>query len=622
MSKNIQTSLKIGIVGCGNMAKIHARLLKKYANTENLAVCDKDDLRLEDFAFSTGITHTYNDLGAMLEKFQPDIVHIVTPPATHKAIALQCLENNSHILIEKPMCVSLKEAKEIAEAAKRKKRLVCVDHMRSFDPLIIKTHKILESKKCGEIINISVGYSYDYLKRVNTDAAARWINNLPGGSFFDLMPHLLCILNDFLPDIKLEKSLCLRDNKNILTDLHCLFTSSKGSGALHMSLHVFPLKNYVEFECTNGILRVDFRNFLLIWRKNYGLPNAVERIVENLSIGWQMILGSFASIINFVRGRLDPYAGLDHIIQRFFIAVLQGGDSPVSVEKAHKLLALTQKIFANEKISDNKKERIPQKLGDADVLVTGGTGFIGRRLVNRLLEKGHKVRVFSHRELSLSEQSSLFSGNVEFFFGNIYASDDIETACQGIQTIYHLAAAMQGDWNYHMDTTITGTRNILNAADKAGVKRFIYASTLNVYDAKNYPQDGVINETFAFEDQPEKRGAYSHAKLKAEKIVRDFVNQTQMSISLLRPGLVYGPGIGKGPLLGDVGRRIGKNCVMVMGMGSRKLPLTYVDNLIDAFLLFGESNEKVNGKIYNIVDHDYPTQCEFIKIYRELTKEK
>ena len=153
------------------------------------------------------------------------------------------------VFIEKPICISTKEADEIIEKARQIKKLVCIDHMRVFDPMTIQARKILNSNKLGKITNISVGYSYDYLKRVNTDAAARWINNLPGGSFFDLMPHLLCLLDDFLPDLRFEESFTKKNDSGIVTDLACIFSSSAGTGTLHMSLNVYPLKNYVEFKC-------------------------------------------------------------------------------------------------------------------------------------------------------------------------------------------------------------------------------------------------------------------------------------------------------------------------------------------------------------------------------------
>lgn len=610
---------KIAIIGCGNMAKVHARLLMKHLSRSRLAVCDRDPIRLEDFSEQTQITNVYTDLTKLLEEFKPTIVHIVTPPSTHKFLAIECLKKGCHVFIEKPVAINTNEVDEIIQAAQQHQCLVCIDHMRSFDPLIFQAKSLMDSGSYGKITNIKVEYSYDYLKRIDTDAAARWIKTLPGGSFFDLMPHLLCILDDFLPNIKLEKSFPTINEDQLITDLHCLFSSSSGTGQLHLSLNILPLKNSVEFECTEGSILVDFRNFLIIKRKNLSLPNAVARIVQNLSVGFQYVGGSLVSIFNFLRGKLDPYAGLDYLIEHFLIETSQKGKSPMNLEKAKASLALTEKIFEHclyREESNPVEERLPS----ADVLVTGGTGFIGRRLVNRLIKEGKRVRVFTHRFLHDDQLNNLYEGNVQVVRGNIYNQEDVNRACQDVQSVFHLAAAMKGDWNYHLDTTISGTRNILLAASQAKINHFIYASTLNVYDAKNYPKNGEVNENFPFEDHPQNRGAYSHAKLKAEKLVRQMMEEGGLNITIVRPGLVYGPG---GPEIpGDVGRSLFKNMILVFGMGLRKIPFVYVDNVIDAFVGILNAGKVTYSKIYNIVDSDYTTQREFVQEYNKIAQKK
>ncbi len=610
--------LKVGIVGCGNIASKHLGFITRFISKDKIALCDKDELRLDDFSKRTGIGRKYSTLEKMILDFHPDIVHILTPPSTHKDIAIKCLKEGCHVLIEKPMCVSTEEADEIIRVAHEHKRLVCVDHMRLFDPLFIKAKEILNSGKIGEITNISVCYSYDLLNRIHLDASSRWKNQLPGGAFFDIMPHVLCLLEDFMPDIRV-KSVSIKTGSDSITDLWCIFKSSSATGSLHMSINIFPLQNYVVFECTQGILKVDFRNFLLIFRKQNNLPNAVERVFGNLSEGVQILRRTFSSVLNFLRGRLDPYAGLGSIIKRFYSAIINNGESPVPPEKAKKLLSLTEEIFSLKSKVASMHSPIPNShLESADVLVTGGTGFIGRHLVSRLLKKGYKVRLLTRQNLNDKKVKSLFkSNNIEIIRGDIYDYKSVETACKGIDTVYHLAAATQGDWNYHLDTTITGTKNILEASIKTGVKHMVYVSTLNVYNATRYPLNGFVDEDFSYEDLPEKRGNYSHAKLKAEKIVREYMKQDKMSISILRPGLVYGPG---GRIFSpDVGYKIGKKMLIVLG-GRKRLPLVYIDNLVDALVLAGELKERARG-VFNVVDDDYPTQREFIKTYKKFTND-
>lgn len=620
MNQENKINLKIGIVGCGNIAKVHLRFVTQYVAKSDIALCDLDPLRLEEFAKTVGIEHTYIDLDAMLSSFKPEIVHILTPPFTHKTIAEKCLKKGCHVLIEKPICVSLEEVNQISQAAQENKKLVCVDHMRLFDPLVLKAVNMVKSGQIGEIVNISAAYSYDYLQRVDSDPASKWIKDLPGGPFFDVIPHPLCVIDKLLPGLKLEKSVTIKNIQDLDTELWCVFTSLNKTATLHMSLNINPLVNYLEIECTQGIIKVDLRNFLLTVRKKGSLPNAIERIAGNFSVGTQIIRGTVGSIFKFIGGKLDPYSGLNKIIEKFYTAVRKNGSSPVPLEEAKKLLELTLAIFSYQKFGKEKNVQHFTELAPADFLVTGGTGFIGRRLVNKLIENGHTVRIFSHRSLNENEIGKMFAGKVDVVKGNIYNLDDVKKACLNVKKIIHLAAAMKGDWNYHLDTTITGTRNILEAAELSHVDQLVYVSTINVYDAKKYPRNGIINEEFSYEDMPEKRGSYSHAKLRAEKLVKEFINKSSVAITVVRPGLVYGPN--RPAFLQDVGYRIGKRWVFVIGSGRRRLPLVYVDNLVDALILTTKKKDKAGKGIFNVVDDEYPTQRAYIKAYKELTKER
>lgn len=620
MSQKKKMELKIGIVGCGNIAKVHLRYILQYIDKGNISLCDSDALRLEEFAKVFNINNTFNELNAMLSSFKPDVVHILTPPFTHKTIAEECLKNGCHVLIEKPVCISLEELSQIDRTACENKRMACVDHMRLFDPLILKAEGMVKSGQLGAIINISAEYSYDFFQREDIDAASRWIKDLPGGAFFDTMAHPLCVIDKFLPGLKLEKSVTVKNSRGLDNELWCVFTFLDKTATLHMSLSINPLVNCVEIECTNGFIKIDLRNFLLVVRKKHSLPNLIERIVGNFSVAMQIICGTIGSIFKFLSGKLDPYSGLNTIIKNLYAsAVSENGVSPVPHAEVKRLLALMVDIFPYQKLEIDKNLRQKEALSDADFLITGGTGFIGRRLVNKLIEKGYRVRVLSHRELNENEIKKIFNGKVEVIKGNIYSLEDVKKACFNVKKVIHLAAASKGDWNYHLDTTITGTRNILEAADSLKVESVIYVSTINVYDAKKYPHNRVINEDFAYEDLPERRGNYSHAKLRAEKFVKEFIKKSQMPISIVRPGLVYGPG--KQAFLQDIGYRIGKRLVVVIGSGNRRLPLVYVDNLVDALVMIAQKKEG-SREVFNVVDCEYPTQHTYMKAYKKLTNER
>jgi len=136
---------------------------------DNLCICDENAYRLNDFGDRHGIVNRFNSLDPMLASFKPDIVHVLTPPMTHKDVAIACLQARCHVLIEKPVCVTNDEADAILKVALENKRMVVVDHMRLFDPLVAQAKEVLSSGSLGEVVNVSATYTYDYLQRVNYD---------------------------------------------------------------------------------------------------------------------------------------------------------------------------------------------------------------------------------------------------------------------------------------------------------------------------------------------------------------------------------------------------------------------------------------------------------------------
>ncbi len=260
----------------------------------------------------------------------------------------------------------------------------------------------------------------------------------------------------------------------------------------------------------------------------------------------------------------------------------------------------------------NKRSN-PEKL----VLVTGGTGFIGQRLVKRILADGYKVRLFSR---SGKNNEKIKHDQLEYIEGDIASAHDVNNACKDVDAVYHLAAAMQGSWEEHQRITIDGTKNIVDACKENKVNQLIYISTLNVYDASSYDKNLTVNEDFPYENNPLMRGHYSHAKLLAEKYLLEH-QPKGLSTFIIRPGLVYGNP--ERPFSLDVGKKLFNKLFIIPGMGNKKIPFVYVENLIDAILCVDLEEMSLESviKIYNVVDKDYMTARQFLTEYLKITNQ-
>jgi len=239
------------------------------------------------------------------------------------------------------------------------------------------------------------------------------------------------------------------------------------------------------------------------------------------------------------------------------------------------------------------------------VLLTGASGFIGSVVLDKLIDRNHSVIAFVRNKSSIK-----VNDYIQVIEGDITDTDSVNKACQGVDVVVHLAAAMTGDETYQQHVTIKGTENILMACHTSGIKQLIYISTINVYASNSYQDNAVVDESFQLEDNPEYRGAYSNTKLKAEAIV---LNDKETISTVIRPGLVYGK---NNIISADVAIPVYKNIYVYPGSGHRKLPMVYVGNLADAIVTASETRA-VTTQAYNIVDSELPSQREVISIYND-----
>ena len=225
------------------------------------------------------------------------------------------------------------------------------------------------------------------------------------------------------------------------------------------------------------------------------------------------------------------------------------------------------------------------------MLVTGGTGFLGGRLVERLLQSGRTVRI-----LARTPAPAWQARGVQVVSASLSDAAAIARACEGVGTVFHVAAkvGVWGKYQQFYDTNVVGTRNILAACRKAGVRRLVHTSTPSVV----YSGGDIrgADETLPLtRDCP---SPYPTTKAQAEKEVLA-ANSPELRTVSLRPHLVWGPG---DPHL--VPRLIARHSrLRIIGSGTNRVDMVHVENAVDAHLLAERSAEgPAAGKAYFITN--------------------
>jgi len=168
------------------------------------------------------------------------------------------------------------------------------------------------------------------------------------------------------------------------------------------------------------------------------------------------------------------------------------------------------------------------------VLVTGATGFVGRNLCPYLVERGHRVRALVRRT---SDHGFLDGLGVEKAWGDLRDSGAVAAAVEGCRAVIHAGAVFRfwGRREEFWATNVEGTRNVLEAARRAGVGRFVHISTIAVIGKP--PAEGLITEETPCRPQD----AYQESKLEAERLVMRSGREWGLPVIVLRPGAIYGP---------------------------------------------------------------------------------
>jgi nucleoside-diphosphate-sugar epimerase len=260
---------------------------------------------------------------------------------------------------------------------------------------------------------------------------------------------------------------------------------------------------------------------------------------------------------------------------------------------------------------------------DERILVTGSSGFIGSKVVETLLNHGFTdIGCFVRPSSQLSRLGKtlrrLNAGKkVEIVTGDLLSPSDCRKAAAGASIIYHLAAGMEKSFAGAFMNSALATRNLMDAFLRFGQpKRFVNVSSFAVYSNLALKRGALLDETSPLEEAPQQRfDAYGFGKLKQEELVREYAARYGLPYVIVRPGYVFGPG--KQELNGRVGIKTFGFFIQING--SNLLPLTYVDNCAEAIVLAGLT-AGIDGEVFNVVDNELMTGCQFLKAYRKKAK--
>lgn len=191
--------IKCGVIGYGgafNMGKFHADFINKTDGLSVVAICDKDPERVKVAQKDYPKVSVFQSVDTMLESTNINLAFVVTPHNTHASVALKCLEQGKHVVVEKPMCLTVKEATSMIEKAKDKRVMLSVFHNRRWDPDFLTIKDIIQKGLIGNVFQIEAsccGYGHP---------GFWWRSDklISGGILYDWGAHYIDWILNIIPD--------------------------------------------------------------------------------------------------------------------------------------------------------------------------------------------------------------------------------------------------------------------------------------------------------------------------------------------------------------------------------------------------------------------------------------
>ncbi len=602
------TNLRVGLVGAGYISEFHASALKRVPNARLVGITDVVTSRAAGLAARFSIPSVFPTMEAMIDE-GVDVIHILTPPESHAQLTIAALNRGCHVLVEKPLAMNELEVDSITAAAAAAQKSVCVNHSLLYDRFVSKALRLVRAGAIGVPLSFDYFRSSEYPPYSGGPLPVHYRNG--GYPFLDQGVHALYLAEAFLgaiEDVRTYRGTYGGDPNLLFDEWRVAAQCQRGTANIQISWNVRPLQSWFVVQGTKGVLRANLFAMWVTHSSQLPLPKAPARALQAMNEGLSICAQVPANIVRFASKKIVQYDGLHSLVAAFYNALKTGAAIPVPADQARSTVYWTNHVSQEADAAKFKFQTQFQTAGRARILVTGATGLIGRHLVRQLLQKGDRVRIFVRRQPSAEFMND---SNIEVFLGDLGDPAAVDRAVAGTEIVYHVGAAMKGDAHDHERGTVCGTRNIVESALRHDVQRLVYISSLSCLYASASGRGAVVTEDWPIEPSPTKRGAYTQAKTEAEKTVRDAVRDRHLRAVVLRPGRVFGPGMTL--LTPEVARRVG-NLFVILGDGTRELPLVYVDDVVNAIVLAAE-NSRFDGRVFHIVDRTHITQNQLVRDY-------
>ena len=556
--------LRVAIVGAGKMGQHHARAIAHLpARARVTAVVDPMPAAREAMTqISPGVS-AYATIEELLARHEVDVVHVCTSPATHEAMAASAVAAGCHVYVEKPFVERADGAARLLAMARARGVKVCAGHQLLYEPPARQALAMLPA--LGRIVHIESFFSF------------RTVRRSPNGrtplradlQLLDILPHPVYLLLQFLQEAApRERAELTALDIGPAGPLHALVRCGSLTGDLTVTLEGRPVESYLRLVGTNGLVHADFVRGTVQRLIGPG-TSGIDKILNPYRLGRQLFSGTTSALGRRALKRQRSYPGLGELFDAFYASIQTGTPAPITPEQILETVRICERAARAFETAPRPMPTVRPAVEHTDatprVLITGGTGFLGKEIARALAARGALVRVVARRMPPAWDQLP------EVEYEVVDVADPLpQDRLREMDVVIHCAAATAGGWDEHRRNSVEATERVLRAAAEAGVSRFIHVSSLAVLAASS--GGAALKEDSPLEARGEERGPYVWGKLESERRAVALGNELGIRVKIVRPGALVDYENFEPP--GRLGKRLGNIFVAV---GSPRDPLGVAD---------------------------------------------
>jgi predicted dehydrogenase/nucleoside-diphosphate-sugar epimerase len=599
----------VGLIGTGKMGLHHLKAIAHVNGARVVGVADPAASAESLADVLPAGARVFKDAGEMLAAARPDVVHIVTPPRSHAALGELVLRAGSHVYIEKPFTPTRREAATLLSIAAERGLKVCAGHQCLFERPSLLALERLES--IGRLVHVESVFSFRKVRRTIT-AVEQAVDILPH-AVYPVVAQLRA--SSHVPDAAFElKGLDVRASG----DVYALVRLDDATGIIIVTLSGRPIEQYQHLIGTNGWLRADYVTGALTTLTGPGTgPGALFTPYRR---AWQTTTGATKGFSSLIFGGHGSYPGLSTLITRFYQSIADNGPSPLSPQSILDTVDVCERIGTALAEAERETEARAQvdlasqaaalsapAAENGTVLVTGGSGFLGRPVLEELRHAGFAVRSLGRR---LPPWSARVAG-IEYVAGDL--AEPLDPAIMnGVTAVVHCAAETAGGKDEHTRNSIAATRSVIEAAAAAGVRDLIHVSSVAVVKPGR-EVGGPIDEETPVDVGNLARGPYVWGKAESETLARTLGAERGLRVKIVRLGPLVDYADFQPP--GRLGRELGP---LFVAIGGKRSALSVCDVRTAARVFRSYVQDPSSAPpVLNLVEAPPPTRRDLVARLRQ-----